>query len=131
MSNSDYGYRKTVSCDFETAIKKVTEELKKEGFGILTKINIQEKLNEKLGKEMDKYVVLGACNPPLAYEALQVEKEIGLLLPCNVIVYENEGKVVVSAILPTVAMGFIHNLKLRCVADQVEPKLKAVVDRLS
>jgi len=86
MNNSHYGYGKTVSYDFETAIKKVTEELKKEGFGVLSEIDIQEKVKEKLGKDMDRYVILGACNPGLAFEALEVEQEIGLLLPCNVIV---------------------------------------------
>lgn len=130
MSNSNYGYGKEVSFDFETAVQKTVEELKKEGFGILSKIDIQSKVKEKLGKEMDQYVILGACNPPLAYEAITVEQEIGLLLPCNVIVYEKDGKVIVSAILPTITMGFVQNPKLQCVAEQVEPKLKAVIDRL-
>jgi len=130
MNNSHYGYGKTVTCGFEIAIAKVTEELKKEGFGVLSKIDIQAKVKEKLGKEMDRYVILGACNPGFAFEALEAEQEIGLLLPCNVIVYEKEGKVIVSAILPTVAMGFISNPKLQCVAEKVEPNLKMVIDRL-
>ncbi len=130
MNNSPYGYGKTVSYDFETAIEKVTEELKKESFGVLSKLDIQAKVKEKLGKDMDRYVILGACNPSLAYEALQAEQEIGLLLPCNVIVYEKEGEIIVSAILPSVAMGFISNPKLQYVAKEVEPKLKMVIDRL-
>ena len=130
MNNSTYGYGKTVSFDFETAIKKVTEELKNEGFGILMTIDIQEKVKEKLGKDINRYVILGACNPLFAYKALQTEQEIGLLLPCNVIVYEKEKTVVVSAILPKATMGFIQNPKLHSVAEQIEVKLKTVINRL-
>jgi len=130
MKNPHYGYGKKVSYDFDTAVEKVTAELKKEGFGLLMTIDIQEKIKEKLGKDIEKYVILGACNPPLAYEAIGAEKEIGLLLPCNVIVYEKEGDVMVSAIRPSIAMGFIANPKLQCVANQVEPKLKSVIDQL-
>ncbi len=130
MNTPFYGYKKIVSYPFEKALEKTIEELKKEGFGILTTIDLQAKMKEKLNKDMERYVILGACNPPLAFEAIEAEKEIGLLLPCNVIVYETSGKVHVSAVIPSVAMGFIQNQKLASVAAQVEPKLKAVIDRL-
>ena len=85
-----YGYRARISGNFEDAIIKVTGALKKEGFGVLTKIDVRETLKEKLGASVDNYVILGACNPPFAYKALVAEPEVGLMLPCNVIVYERE-----------------------------------------
>ncbi|MFQ6093337.1 MAG: DUF302 domain-containing protein [bacterium] len=127
----EYGFSKTLDVSYETAIERVTEELKKEGFGILTQIDVKATLKEKLDVDFRKYIILGACNPPFAYQSLQAEREIGLLLPCNVIVYEDDsGKTVVSAIDPVAAMSMIDNPKLREIATQVADKLKKVVDSL-
>lgn len=123
-----YGYKKSLNLSYEEAIKRTKEELKKEGFGVLTEIDIKETLRKKLNVDFNKYVILGACNPPFAHKALKAESDIGLMLPCNLIVYEKEDKVFVSAILPTVAMSMIENDNLRKIAEQVEEKLKKVVD---
>lgn len=96
----ELGIRRTVDLGWDEAVEKVRATLANEGFGVLSEISIHEKLKEKLGVEFRRYVILGACNPPLAHKALQSNPEIGLLLPCNVVVYENEGKTVVSAIDP-------------------------------
>lgn len=125
-----YGYKKQVSASFEGALEKTREELQKEGFGILTEIDVKATLKKKLDVNYDNYLILGACNPSFAYQALQAEKDIGLLLPCNVIVYEQEGKTFVSAIVPTVAMGIVNNEDLRGIAAQVEEKLKKVIDSI-
>ena len=123
-----YGYKKEINLPYEEAIKSVKEKLKEEGFGILTEIDVKETLKKKLGAEFDKYVILGACNPPFAFKALEAERDIGLLLPCNVIVYEQNGKTFVSSILPTVAMGMVENPALKDIAVEVEEKLKRAVD---
>ena len=125
-----YGYKKKVLVSFEKAVERTREELQKEGFGVLTEIDVRATLKKKLDIDYDNYIILGACNPPFAYQALQVEKDIGLLLPCNVIVYEQEGEVFVSAIVPTVAMSMVENEGLRRIAVQVEPKLKQVIDNI-
>lgn len=125
-----YGYKKQVNTSFEEALQKTKEELQKEGFGVLTEIDVKATLKKKLDVDYDNYLILGACNPPFAYQALQAEKDIGLLLPCNVIVYEDEGETFASAILPTVAMSMIENEKLRSIALQVEQKLKKVIDSI-
>lgn len=125
-----YGYKKSLNLSYEHAIERTKEELKKEGFGILTEIDVKETLKKKLDVDFNKYVILGACNPPFAYKSLQAELDIGLLLPCNVIVYEKENKVFVSAIVPTVAMSMIKNDALREIAEQVEEKLKETIDNI-
>ena len=107
-----YGFSKTVDLSFEDTINKVTEELKKEGFGILTTIDIKETLKNKIDVDFKKYTILGACNPSLAHKALQAEEEIGLLLPCNVIVYEKEGKSAVSVFDPSLMSKVVENEKL-------------------
>ena len=127
---SAYGYTKKVGMNFENAEQKIREELKKEGFGILTEIDVKATLKKKLDIDFDKYTILGACNPPFANRALIAEREIGLLMPCNVIVYEHEGKTFVSAVRPTAAMGMIDNPQLKAIAAEVEEKLKKVVDKL-
>jgi len=127
----NYGYKKEVHLDFNQAVEKVKEELLKEGFGVLTEIDVKATLKKKLEVDYENYIILGACNPPFAYKALQAEKEIGLLLPCNVIVFEQEGKVYVSAILPTVAMHMVNNDNLKEISVEIEEKLKRVVDMLS
>jgi len=127
----NYYFNKILSISFEEAINKVTEELKKEGFGILTEIDVKETLKKKLNVDFRKYKILGACNPPFAYQALQAEDKIGLMLPCNVIVQETtEGKVEVSAIDPFASMQTVQNPELREVALQVRGKLKSVIENL-
>ncbi len=126
----NYGFTKEVKLPFEEVIAVVTEGLKKEGFGILTRIDVQEKFKEKLGIDFKKYVILGACNPASAHKAIVAEENIGLMLPCNVIVYEKEDKTVVSIIKPTVAMRMIENEELKQIATQVETKLKNVFDSI-
>src|SRR5512137_1400869 len=96
----EYGFSKTVSLGYDLAVKKVTEELAKEGFGVLTTIDVKETLKKKLNVDFKNYKILGACNPSFAHTSLQVEEEIGLLLPCNVIVYEKSGNSVVAAFDP-------------------------------
>ena len=125
-----YGYTKEVSLTFEEAVIKVKEVLVANGFGVLTEIDVKATMKKKLGVEYENYIILGACNPQFAHKALEEEKEIGLLLPCNVIVYENDGKVHVSAILPSVAMGMVENEKLPAIATEVETLLKKVIDHI-
>lgn len=125
-----YGYKKRVGSSFEKTLEKAREELQKEGFGVLTEIDVKVTLKKKLDVDYDRYLTLGACNPLFAYQALQVEKDIGLLLPCNVIIYEHEGRTYASAILPTGAMGMVENEKLRSVAVQVEERLRRVIDSI-
>jgi uncharacterized protein (DUF302 family) len=125
-----YGYKRELTAPYEEVVQKTVDELKKEGFGVLTEIDVKATLKNKLDVDFDKYVILGACNPPFAYQSLQAERDIGLLLPCNVIVYEQNGKTYVSAILPSVAMNMVKNEGLRDIAEQVEQKLKKVVDSI-
>ena len=124
----EYGYKRKVDYTFEQALDKLREELPKEGFGVLTEIDVKATLKKKLDADFDKYIILGACNPPFAYQALQTEKDIGLLLPCNIIVYEDNGQTYISAIVPTVAMNMVQNEKLGGIAVEVEAKLKKVID---
>jgi uncharacterized protein (DUF302 family) len=121
----------TVKFSYEDAINKVIEELKKEGFGVLTEIDVKETLKKKLDVDFRKYKILGACNPPLAFKALSTEENIGVMLPCNVIVQEKlDGTVQVSAINPMVAMQSVGNENLNEVASEVSSKLKKVIDSL-
>ena len=126
-----YGISKTVSMTYETAVEKVTEELKKEGFGVLTTIDVKETLKKKLDVDFNKYTILGACNPPFAYEALQAEEQIGLLLPCNVIVYEKEGKTIVGIFDPMSMMKMAENKALEPIALEVAAKLRRVLHSLA
>jgi uncharacterized protein (DUF302 family) len=130
MEMINYGFTKIIELPYEQVLEKTTNELKKEGFGILTEIDVKEKFKEKLGIDFKQYAILGACNPPLAHKALQYEENIGLMLPCNVIVYDNNGKTGVSIIKPTVAMQMIENNELRKLAEEVEQKLKKVFEAL-
>ncbi len=123
-----YTYKKPVPLGYADAVARVKDELKKEGFGVLTEIDVKQTLKTKLNVDFDDYIILGACNPPLAYQALTAERDIGVLLPCNVIVYVQGGKTFVSAVLPTVQLGKVGNPKLLPIAEQVENKLKKVVD---
>ena len=126
----DYGYKRKVNYSFEEAQKKLREELPKEGFGVLTEIDVKATLKKKLDADFDNYIILGTCNPPFAYKALQAEKDIGLLLPCNIIVYEDSGQTYISAIVPTVAMSMVDNEGLAGIAVEVEAKLKKVIDSI-
>jgi uncharacterized protein (DUF302 family) len=128
---SDYGFVRELDANFETVLNAVQTHLKDEGFGVLTTIDVREKFKEKLGVDFKKYVILGACNPKMAHQAILAEENIGLMLPCNVIVYEKEGKTVVAAIRPMVAMQMIDNPGLHPVAEQVERSLKKVVESLA
>ncbi len=126
----NYGFSKTVDLSFEDTINKVTEELKKEGFGILTTIDIKETLKNKIDVDFKKYTILGACNPTLAHKALQAEEEIGLLLPCNVIVYEKEGKSAVSVFDPSLMSKVVENENLDSIAEEVKEMLLRVFDSI-
>ena len=126
----NYGFTKELNVPFEKVVETVIQELKNEGFGVLTKIDVKEKFKEKLGIDFTKYVILGACNPANAHEAILAEENIGLMLPCNVIVYEKEKRVVVSIVKPTVAMEMIDNEGLKQLAIQVEQQLKKVFDSI-
>lgn len=126
-----YYFNKTVTLSFEDAIEKVMAELRKEGFGILTDIDVKETLKKKLDVDFKKYRILGACNPPFAYKALQVEDKIGTMLPCNVIVQEIEGgQVEVAAIDPVASMQAVANPELKDVAEKVQAKLKKVIENI-
>ncbi len=123
-----YYFSKTVDLPFDQAIVRVIDELKKEGFGVLTEIDVQATLKKKLGVDFRNYRILGACNPPFAYQALQAEPEIGLMLPCNVVVQDGEdGQTVVSAIDPLASMQAVENDSLGEVARQVKAKLQKVI----
>jgi uncharacterized protein (DUF302 family) len=125
-----YYFSKTIDLDFDSAIIKVTEELKKEGFGILTDIDVKATLKKKLDVDFHKYRILGACNPPFAYHALQAEDKIGTMLPCNVIVQERDGKTEVSAIDPLASMQAVKNEALVGIAQEVRLKLRTVIEKL-
>lgn len=127
----NYYFNKTIAGNFEEVIDMVTEELKKEGFGILTEIDIKATLKKKLDVDFYNYKILGACNPPFAYKALQAEDKIGTMLPCNVIVQEKEaGHIEVSAVDPAASMSAVENETLRKVAEQVRDKLINVIDNI-
>jgi len=127
----EYYFSKTVNDDFDSTISKVTEELKKEGFGVLTEIDVKETFKKKLDVAFKKYRILGACNPQFAYEALKAEDKIGTMLPCNVIVQEHEnGQVEVSAVDPVASMMAVKNEFLGNVARQVREKLSRVIKNL-
>jgi len=125
-----YYFSKTVDLSFDDAIAKVTEELKKEGFGILTEIDVRATLKKKLDVDFRPYKILGACNPPFAYKALQAEEKIGTMLPCNVIVQQRENGVEVSAVDPVASMQAVDNPALAEVAQTIREKLRSVIEKL-
>lgn len=126
-----YYFNKMITGNFDDVITKVTEELKKEGFGILTEIDVKETLKKKLDVDFKKYKILGACNPPFAYEALKAEDKIGAMLPCNVVVIEQApGQIEVAAVNPIASMQAVANPNLGKVANEVQSKLKKVVESL-
>lgn len=128
---TSYGFSKKLKVDYERAVEKATAALKEEGFGVLTEIDVKATLKKKLDVDFRRYVILGACNPPFAHRALNAELEIGLLLPCNVIVYETEdGGSVVSAMNPMAALGVVDNPAMQEIAEQVTEKVQRAVNSL-
>jgi len=124
----EYGYGKETNLSFADAVARVKEALAAEGFGVLTEIDVKKTMKEKIGADYDDYVILGACNPAFADRALRAEREVGLLLPCNVIVYQDGGAVRVSAIIPSAAMGMVDNPALADLAREVESRLRAAIE---
>lgn len=126
-----YYFSKTIDADFDSAIARVTAALQKEGFGILTEIDVKETFKKKLNIDFKKYRILGACNPHFAYEALQAENKIGTMLPCNVIVQEHDsGKTEISAVDPVASMMAVQNDTLAGTAAQVREKLRRVIENV-
>lgn len=126
-----YYFTNTLEEGFDSTVEKVTQALKDEGFGILTEIDVKETLKKKLDVDFKKYKILGACNPPFAYKALQAENKVGTMLPCNVVVQESgDNRTEVSAVDPTASMSAIDNKELGSIAEEVRVKLKKVIDNL-
>ncbi len=126
-----YYFGKTLTLAFEKALDHVKETLMMEGFGVITEIDVQDTLKKKIGVDFRKYRILGACNPTLAHEALQIEDKVGTMLPCNVVVQEiGSGNVEVAAIDPVASMQAIDNPRLKVAAEQVRAKLRRVIDSL-
>lgn len=127
----DYYYSKVVNLSFDEALVRVTDELKKEGFGVLTEIDVRDTLKKKLDVDFRNYRILGACNPPFAYQALLAEPQIGLMLPCNVVVQDGEeGQTIVSAIDPLASMQAVENEALGEVAEQIKTRLQKVIENI-
>ena len=127
----EYYFSKTLNVTFDGAVKLITEALKSEGFGVISEINMHEKLKEKLGIDFKRYRILGACNPPLAYKALQAEEKIGTMLPCNVLVIEQgQNETEIAAVNPVASMQAITNPALEDTALEVTNKLKRVINNL-
>ncbi|GMR24710.1 MAG: DUF302 domain-containing protein [Acidobacteriota bacterium] len=126
-----YYFSKILKLSFDEAVEHTTEELQKDGFGILTEIDVKATLKKKLDVDFRNYKILGACNPPFAYKALEAESRIGMMLPCNVIVQETaDGTVEVAAVDPIASMQAVDNPDLGEIANVIQGKLKAIVDRL-
>jgi uncharacterized protein (DUF302 family) len=127
----NYYFAKTLSAGFDDAVRLTTEALKREGFGIITDIDIRDTLKKKINIDFRPYRILGACNPSLAHEALQIEDKVGTMLPCNVVVQDKgNGVTEVAAIDPVASMEAIDNPRLKKAAERVRAKLKAVIDSL-
>lgn len=132
MEETQYGLRIDSILSFDVALERTTAALKAEGFGVLTTIDMQQTLKQKLDRDFRRYVILGACNPQLADRALQAELEIGLLLPCNVIVYERDnGESTVAAMAPLPTMGMIGNSELESVAREADAKLRRALEAVA
>ena len=131
MQDTAYGMKVELPVSYETAIERATAALKTEGFGVLTTIDVKATIRQKLDKDFRKYTILGACNPPIAYQALNAETDIGLLLPCNVIVYETaENRSVVAAVAPLVTLGRVGNEALAPLGAEVDGRLRRVLAQL-
>ena len=131
IKEKEYAFSAILDTSYEDAISKVTDALKEEGFGVLTEIDVKSTLKQKLNVDFRKYVILGACNPPYAHRTLQMDLDVGLLLPCNVIVYETDDKkAYISALNPVSALKVIKNEELRNIAKEISEKLKRVIDNV-
>jgi uncharacterized protein (DUF302 family) len=128
-TTTSYTLSATTHAPFAEAVEHVREELKHEGFGVLCEIDVQATLREKIGAEIEPYLILGACNPPLAHQSLTAEPELGVLLPCNVVVYERDGATHIAAIDAERMLSIVGNDELQPIAEQVREKLAAVVER--
>ena len=128
---NDLALRVRLEVPYEEAVERVTAALKEEGFGVLTEIDVKATLKKKLDADFRKYAILGACNPPLAHRALSTELEIGLLLPCNVIVYEEDGGSVVSIVDPLSMLGIVQSPELQPVADEAGARMERVAKALA
>jgi uncharacterized protein (DUF302 family) len=132
VEDAGYGIVRHVRADYEEAVRLTRDALKEHGFGVLTEIDVKKTLKEKLDQEFRPYIILGACNPPLAYKALTAETDIGLLLPCNVVVYEEApGRSVVEAVSPMAALGIVENEALMEVAEQATASLEAAMEAVA
>lgn len=127
---SEVGFQSTLNLPYETVLGKITEALKAEGFGVLTSIDVKETMKKKLDVDFRKYTILGACNPPLAHKALTARPDVGLLLPCNVIVYEEGDAIVVNIIDPLSMTNFIQDPALESVAEEARQRLKRVSEAI-
>jgi len=130
-TQQSYGFDVTLEMPFDAALARTKEALKGEGFGVLTEIDVRETLKQKIGVAFERYLILGACNPHLAYRALQAEHDLGLLLPCNVIVHDHDGGTKVSIVDPAAMLGIVENAALRAVADEARQRLQRVVAALA
>ena len=130
VTETAYGMTRRLHFPYEEALKRVKDALKEEGFGVLTEIDVRETLRQKLQVDFRKYQIIGACNPALAHKALQAELQVGLLLPCNVIVYEEDGGTTVAAFDPVAAMGLAQNPALEDVAREAKERLKRALESL-
>lgn len=126
-----YGMAKELDAPYAEVVDKVTDELQKEGFGVLTTIDVTDTLKKKLNVDFKRYTILGACNPPFAYRALKTEEEIGLLLPCNVVVYEKNGRTAVALFDPLVMTEIVENREMIPIAEEVRSRLERVLQSLS
>lgn len=132
MEKKEYAFSSFLDISYEEAMDRVTDALKEEGFGVLTEIDVQSTLKKKLNVDFRRYVILGACNPPYAYRTLQADLDVGLLLPCNVVVYETDDhKAYVSALNPVSALEVIKNEELRKIAEEISEKLERVIEKVS
>ena len=129
MLATGYTLTETTPLPYDEAVERVRAELKAEGFGVLCEIDVQATMREKLGVEGEPYLILGACNPPLAHQALQAEPDLGVLLPCNVVVYRRGGETRISAVDPERMLSIVENGELASVATEVKGRLRAVVER--
>ena len=126
-TTTDYGFGTTLALPFAEAMERTKAALKEQGFGVLTEIDVQATLKEKINADFERYVILGACNPQLAYQGLQAEHDLGLLLPCNVIVHAHDGGTKVSIVDPASMLGVVANPALRAIADEAKARLERVV----
>lgn len=131
MQQSSYAIRRRTPLAFVDAVDAARQALADEGFGVLTEIDVQATMKAKLDRDMEPYLILGACNPPLAWDALQAEPDLGVLLPCNVCIYVQDGNTTVSAMEPRAALGLVGNPAIDVVGEEVSKRLRRVVDRVA